>query len=207
MTNWRLGILVGTAALTFVAGMTCGAGPVSAATPSPLPHQTAPLDIGTTTHGLGGAPAVQPAPRPAIDVRTGDVPASLTQTFWRFRHLPNLLFLHYADLTADLDAELRRLARFLGTPVDERVWPSFLHAASFEAMRARADELAPGAHFNEWRSNRDFFRSARRGSWRASLSPASQALYERLAAERLGPELKAWLEGGRAATGDPAGLP
>jgi hypothetical protein len=29
------------------------------------------------------------------------------------------------------------------------------------------------------------------------------ALYERLAEERLGPRLKAWLEGGRAAAGDP----
>jgi len=67
----------------------------------------------------------------------------------------------------------------------------------------RADELAPGAHFNEWRNNQDFFRSARRGEWRDLLSAKSVALYERLAAERLGPRLKAWLEGGRAAAGDP----
>jgi hypothetical protein len=128
---------------------------------------------------------------------------SLTQTYWRFRALPNLHFLHYADLTADLDGELRGLARFLGTPIDEAKWPEFLRAASFQAMRARADELAPGAHFQEWRSNRDFFRSARRGQWRDVLSADSQALYERLASERLDARLKAWLEGGRAAAGDP----
>ena len=122
---------------------------------------------------------------------------SLTQTFWRFRHLPNLCFLHYADLTADLDGEFRRLADFLGTPVDERLWPFFLHAASFDAMRERADDLVPGGHFAEWRSNRDFFRSARRGTWRELLSADSQARYEAVATARLDPRLKAWLEGGR----------
>ncbi|MCC6764799.1 MAG: sulfotransferase domain-containing protein [Deltaproteobacteria bacterium] len=128
---------------------------------------------------------------------------SQTAGYWRFRHVPNLLFLHYADLSTNLDAELRRLAAFLGVPVDERVWPSLLAAASFSAMRERADEIAPGAHFAEWRSNRDFFRSARRGSWRDQLSSENQALYEEIAATRLGARLKAWLEGGRAAAGDP----
>jgi hypothetical protein len=128
---------------------------------------------------------------------------TLTTTFWRFRDVPNLHFLHYADLSADLDREMRGLARFLGTPVDERRWPGLIAAASFEAMRQRADELAPGGHFEEWRSNRDFFRSARRGAWRDVLDAESQTLYESLALERLGPRLKAWLEGGRAAAGDP----
>ena len=128
---------------------------------------------------------------------------SQTKGYWSHRRLPNLLFLHYADLSANLDAELRRLAAFLDVPVDEARWPSFLEAASFAAMRERADELAPGGHIAEWRSNRDFFRAARRGVWRDALAAESQALYERVAAERLGPRLKAWLEGGRAAAGDP----
>ncbi|MCC6850100.1 MAG: sulfotransferase domain-containing protein [Deltaproteobacteria bacterium] len=123
--------------------------------------------------------------------------------FWRFRHVPNLLFLHYADLSADLDAEARRLAAFLGVPVDERLWPSLLAAASFTAMRARADDLAPGAHYAEWRSNRDFFRQARRGGWQELLNSENQALYEGIAVARLGTRLKSWLEGGRAAAGEP----
>jgi hypothetical protein len=130
---------------------------------------------------------------------------SLTKTYWDHRDAPNLLFLHYADLSADLDGELRRLARFLGIEVDERRWPKFVVAASFESMRERADELAPGAHFGEWRSNTDFFRSGRRGAWRDVLSAENQTLYDRVALERLGPRLKAWLEGGRALGGDPKG--
>ena len=127
----------------------------------------------------------------------------LTKTYWAHRDAPNLFFLHYADLSADLDGEMRRLARFLGVRVDERLWPELVRAASFEAMRERADELAPGAHFGEWRSNTEFFRSARRGAWRDVLSAESLAQYEQVATERLGPRLKAWLEGGRALGGDP----
>lgn len=128
---------------------------------------------------------------------------SQTKTFWRFRHLPNLHFMHYADLSRDLDRELRRLAAFLGIPVHDARWPEFLHAGSFEAMRERADEMAPGASFGEWRSNRDFFRSGRRGAWRERLSPEHLALYEQVSRERLEPRLKAWLEGGAEAAGDP----
>ena len=127
----------------------------------------------------------------------------LTKTFWRHRRLPNLLFLHYADLTADLDCEMRRLAAFLEAPVDERRWPELLEAASFASMKEKADQVAPGAHFGEWRSSGDFFRSARMGQWRYGLSPENQGLYERISSERLEPRLKRWLEGGRAAAGDP----
>ena len=43
--------------------------------PSPIPTQSAPLDIGSRTHGIGGAPAAQPAAPPKIDVRGADVPS------------------------------------------------------------------------------------------------------------------------------------
>ena len=120
-------------------------------------------------------------------------------SFWPFRRLPNLAFLHYADLMDDLDGEMRRLSAFLGAAVNEAVWPSLVEAATFAAMKDEADSAAPGAHLGEWRSNVDFFRRARLGEWRDVLSAENQALYEKLCAERLAPDLKAWLEGGRAA--------
>ena len=100
----------------------------------------------------------------------------LTASDWAFRHLPNILFLHYGDLTADLDVEMRRLSAFLAIPVDDSIRPSLLAAASFTAMKDSADEAAPGAHLGEWRSNADFFRMARMGQWREILTPENQAL-------------------------------
>ena len=125
------------------------------------------------------------------------------KTWWAHRRLPNITFVHYADLMADLDREMRRLSAFLGSPVDETHWPRLVGAASFSAMRENADNDAPGAHLGEWKSNMAFFRRARMGEWRTVLSEENQALYERLSSERLDSKLKAWLEGGRAAVGDP----
>lgn len=130
----------------------------------------------------------------------------LSRSYWAFRHLANLHFLHYADLSTQLDQEMRRLSAFLEVPVDERLWPSLVDAASFRAMRARADDTAPGAHVKEWRSNADFFRKGRLGQWRTGLSAESLALYDRVAGERLDGGLRTWLEGGRAVAGDPKTL-
>ncbi len=123
----------------------------------------------------------------------------LADTYWRHRALPNIVFLHYADLMADLDGEMRRLSAALNIPVDEARWPGLVEAARFSSMKREADRAAPGAHFGEWASNADFFRKGRMGEWREVLDDESRALYERVSREKLTPELKAWLEGGRAA--------
>jgi aryl sulfotransferase len=125
---------------------------------------------------------------------------------WRHRRLPNLHFVHYRDLTRDLSGELRRLAEFLGVGLDAALAPRLLEAAGLAAMRACADETAPGAHLGEWTSNRAFFAHGRLDAWREALTAENQALYEELAPQRAPPALRAWLEGGRAAVGDPGEL-
>ncbi len=129
--------------------------------------------------------------------------AWFTQSYWAFRRLPNLIFLHYRDLSEDLDGEMRRLADFLDAPVEARRWPQILEAGSFAAMREAADQNAPGADRGAWRSNTDFFRKGRLDEWRGVLNAHSLALYERVNGERLDPSLKAWMETGRRAAGDP----
>ena len=123
----------------------------------------------------------------------------LSNTFWQYRHLPNIVFLHYADLTADLDGEMRRLSAALGIAVDEDKWPALVAAARFGAMKEHASDNAPGAHLGEWASDSAFFRKARKDEWRSVLSAENQALYEARTGELLEPALKAWLEGGRGA--------
>ena len=121
----------------------------------------------------------------------------MVETYWRYRHLPNLLFLHYADLTHDLDGEMRRTAAFLGIEIDEEKWPQLVEAASFQGMKGKAQEIAPDADLGEWRKSGDFFRSARMGAWQTGLSAQNQALYEDVNSKRLDPEMKAWAELGR----------
>ncbi len=128
------------------------------------------------------------------------------RAFWPHRHLSNVHFLHYRDLRLDLPGELRRLAGFLGIVVADRDLPALVEAASFAAMKANADETAPGAHLGEWSDNGAFFAKARLGAWREVLTGENQALYAELAPRRAPPQLRAWLEGGRALAGDPREL-
>ncbi|HTQ13738.1 MAG TPA: sulfotransferase domain-containing protein [Rhizomicrobium sp.] len=123
----------------------------------------------------------------------------LTQTFWDFRGLDNIVFLHYQDLVDDLDGEMRRLSAALGIAVDETRWPGLVQAARFESMRDRASDTAPGAHLGEWADNTSFFRKARSGEWRTGLSAENLALYARLAPRKVTADCLAWLEGGRKA--------
>lgn len=134
------------------------------------------------------------------------------QSFWNFRHLPNLHFVHYADLKADREGEMRRLAAYLGIPVDERVWPDQVAAASFEAMKAQAiagdDELLaagqqPPALFQN--GARSFFHKGTNGRWKDVLTLAEVAEYEKAAARALTPDCAAWLECGRTACDPKAG--
>jgi aryl sulfotransferase len=134
------------------------------------------------------------------------------QSFWRFRQLPNLHFVHYADLTADREAEMRRLAAFLGIAVDERDWPALVAAASFDAMKAEAvasdDELlAAGTPrptiFRE--GARSFFHKGTNGRWRDVLTPTELGEYEKATTRALTPDCAAWLERGRAAYEPKAG--
>lgn len=123
-------------------------------------------------------------------------------TYWAHRLLPNFHFVHYADLTGDLESEMRRLAAFLRTSIPEHTWPELVTAAGFKRMKDHAAETAPGAHLGEWASDSDFFRKARMAEWRDALTSESQALYDSVMRARLPPAMRLWLENGRRAAGN-----
>ena len=60
---------------------------------------------------------------------------------WARRDQPNIVLVHYQDLSADLDGEMRRLAGRLGICVPPEVWPSLVQAATFQHMRDNAERL------------------------------------------------------------------
>jgi hypothetical protein len=111
---------------------------------------------------------------------------------WGRRHEPNVVLVHYADLLADLDGEMRRLAARLGTPVPEERWPALVDAATFARMRERADQVTPNA-LGVLKDNRAFFRSGRSGGGREVLNADELARYEARVARLAPPELGAWL--------------
>jgi aryl sulfotransferase len=128
------------------------------------------------------------------------------ETFWRHRRLPNIQFLHFADLKADLDGEMRKLARFLETDVDESIWPALVKAATFDEMKANADRTAPDTNHGIWRSTSQFFNKGENEQWRSTLSDEDMKLYESLTREHYDLTMVDWLERGSAAVGHPKDL-
>lgn len=119
------------------------------------------------------------------------------QTFWDFRHLPNIHLLHYGDMKADLDGQMRRVASALGISVDEALWPELVAAAGFEAMKENADKLAPGpGHPDPWLDSSRFFNKGTHGQWQEVLGAPELEVYRQAMAARIEPELARWLEHG-----------
>jgi aryl sulfotransferase len=122
-----------------------------------------------------------------------------TLSFWKYRHLPNIHLLHYGDMKADLEGEMRRLASHLGIEVEESRWPELVAAATFESMKQRAGDLAPLAEKQGWKDDSRFFNKGQTGQWRGLLKPESLALYDKIVRERYPADMAEWLHQGRLA--------
>jgi aryl sulfotransferase len=61
--------------------------------------------------------------------------------WWPLRHEPNVLFVHYADMKADPEGSVRRIADFLGFDVADDRWATVLEHTSFAWMKAHEDKF------------------------------------------------------------------
>ncbi len=131
-----------------------------------------------------------------------EVPSSLRstlnhlETFWKVRDRPNVILLHYDDMKADLEGEMRRLAARLGIQVPEALWPSLVKSATFEEMKRDADNTAPGTTESIWQDNRQFFRSGKSGGWREIFEAGDTARYEARLKGLAADDLIAWAHHG-----------
>ncbi len=165
-----------------------------------------------------------PAPRPPRDTRgffhhwiapggtraaeqMGDGFFEIERAWWAERSRPNLLLVHYADLKADLDGEMRRISGFLDMPVDESIWPSLVEAAGFDAMKKAGADLMPGAEMSFEGGHDTFLNKGTNGRWQTELTDDDLALYRRRVETELTPGLARWLEHGRRVAGDPRETP
>ena len=121
------------------------------------------------------------------------------QSFWTFRHLPNLCFVHFADLKADLAGEMRRIATFLEIEVPEDLWPALVDGATFETMKKEGDALIPEMEIGFKGGSKTFFNKGTNGRWRDVLTTEELALYDQAARRTLEAACARWLELGDAA--------
>ena len=118
------------------------------------------------------------------------------RTWWDIRQLPNVQFIHFADLKRDMPGEIRHIAEFLEIPVDDNIWESILLHCSFDYMKANATQSVPlGGAF--WDGGaRTFIHKGKNGRWRDTLSAEDVQKYEDRALEELGPDCAKWLAEG-----------
>jgi aryl sulfotransferase len=114
-------------------------------------------------------------------------------TWWAARDAPNVLLVHFADLRADTEAQMRRIAAFLEIDVDDELWPALVADVGIDAMRTEAQQGSDESSLFFQGGASTFFNKGTNGRWRDILTDDDVAMYEKAAAE-LDPELCAWLE-------------
>lgn len=117
-----------------------------------------------------------------------------TQSWWNYRQLDNILFVHYNDLLSDLPSEIRRMAGFLDIPISDETIAEIVPDVSLTSLRrsAEADKLLDWA-FKE--GAQTFFFKGTNGRWKDVLTNEELAMYEKTASKVLTPDCRAWLEG------------
>ena len=111
-----------------------------------------------------------------------------------------MLLVHYADLLADLDGEMRRIAEFLDVDVPAALWSGAVERCSFEAMRTD-HASSPRLQKNFSAGATSFFNEGTNGRWRGLLTEAQLQRYDDLVREFLPDDAATWLEHGSLALG------
>ena len=124
-------------------------------------------------------------------------------SWWDFRELPNILFVHYADLLQDLDGQMRRISDWLDIDVDEGIWPSLVDSATFKTMRRQFEKTVPAITHKIWLDPKNFFHKGKNGRWRDVLNDEDLELYEKAKLRALPPAAIQWLEEGSLKAGHP----
>jgi len=115
------------------------------------------------------------------------------RSWWAIRDLPNVKFVHFADLKKDMAGEIRGIADFLGIDIDEARWDDILTHCSFEWMKKNATKTVPlGGAF--WDAGAEvFINKGVNGRWTESLTPTEAAAYEERSRAELGDACARWL--------------
>jgi aryl sulfotransferase len=112
-------------------------------------------------------------------------------SFWPHRGEPNVLFVHFEDLKADLDGEMRRVAAFLDLDIGESLWPKLTEQCTFTSMKQRSAEINDFDRLFIGGAD-TFLYKGTNGRWREVLTADEVAAFDEQSARRLPPDANAW---------------
>jgi aryl sulfotransferase len=121
------------------------------------------------------------------------------RSFWEFRHMPNIHFLHYAELSRDLSGQVARIAKIMGTKVEPELIDDIAQAASFGSMKDNARRASQQPGFTSgFQDYAQFFSSGTSNKWEGKLTAEDMARYDARLSEMVTPAERVWLEQGLA---------
>lgn len=165
------------------------------------PYPRAPADARVFFRRWLGDPEYAP-----FDDYTAHEMFELERSFWEERYRPNVLMVHYNDLKADRDGEMRRIADFVGVEIEEPLWSAMVEAAGFAAMKAGSETMLPNVAEAFEGGARRFINKGTNERWKGVLTQQDLADYATVLAAETTPDLADWLTRGRLQAGDPAPL-
>ena len=118
------------------------------------------------------------------------------QSWWDYKDLPNILFLHYADMKRDLFSCIKKVASFLEIEITSAEITNVQNSISFEAMRANADSYVPDGGISWKGGGKTFLNKGINGRWRDLLSEEELQLYEAATKKSVSFDCRYWLENG-----------
>jgi aryl sulfotransferase len=118
------------------------------------------------------------------------------QTWWDFRHLPNILLVHFADLLEDPEGQIRRVARYLDIEIDEELLPGVLKRISFSSMKENFGSIFPEAQQLFRGGGETFMNKGTNGRWQGILNEAELQQCREAIERELTPDCASWLEQG-----------
>jgi aryl sulfotransferase len=124
-----------------------------------------------------------------------------TQTWWEYRHLENILLVHYDDMLEDPRREISRMAHFLDIEISDSSLQNVVDHTSLPNMRKRGVERdrERQGHPIFRGGSLTFFHKGTNGRWQDVLTEVELAMYEETKAKVLTPDSAHWLEHGREA--------
>jgi len=119
--------------------------------------------------------------------------------WWNVRTSPNVLLVHFNNLKADLDGQIRRIARFLGVDVADDQWSVIAEHCSFDYMRREFKKIEVLERF--FRGGGDtFINKGTNGRWKDVLSAKEIERCDEEAARHLTADCAHWLKTGEVPT-------
>jgi len=115
-------------------------------------------------------------------------------SWWPRRHEPNVLFVHYADLSSDLVGEMKRIAGFLDLDLAEEQWPDVVDRCTLDSMRE--DGRNTGMERLFIGGSDGFFHKGGSGRWQGVIPEDIVDDYMQRAVTELPRNAASWLEHG-----------